>query len=350
MSKRGGIASIAIALAIAFLASGSFYNQVYAEEAWLIQNLKSGRCLDARDPNLNDPNSLVNGTPIQLYDCHGGTMQQWQLIGDGQIRNVKSGRCLDATDPDPTNPNSVLPNETPIQLYDCHDGTMQQWKLSVLPEEDQYRNVKGGRCLDARDPDPGNPNSVLGNGTPIQLWDCWGGNMQRWFFQVPPLPANCNPAFQISGLFLERYRRGRDSVSYSHRLGCPTGPEIDHPDGNGGRYQTFEYGAMAYSPTTGPKSVQVGYSHGLALSLDWSTTDPFSYDRFTVRYDKDGQNLGQDDVDPQTLPNSGGWWDYHSGPLAPGLYRLVVEGCDNATFGGSNCNQGFSLPVFVRVR
>ena len=37
MSKRVGIASIAMALAIALLASGSFYNQAYAEEALGIQ-------------------------------------------------------------------------------------------------------------------------------------------------------------------------------------------------------------------------------------------------------------------------------------------------------------------------
>jgi len=348
MSKRVGIASIAIALAIALLASGSFYNQAYAEDAWLLQNEKSGRCLDARDPNVSDPNSLVNGTPIQLWDCHEGTMQQWVFVQPSQLKNVKSGRCLDATDPDPlgNNPNS-LPNGTPIQLWDCHGGTMQQW---VQIPNDQYRNVKSGRCLDARDPDPfGNDPNSLPNMTIVQLWDCHGGTMQRWRLVIPRMPVNCDPALRISGLFLERYFSGPDGT-YSHRLGCPTGPEIDHPAGTG-RYQTFENGAMAYSPSTGPKSVQIGYYHDGLLHLDWLTVDPFHYDRFTVRYDKDGQNVGQDDLDAQLV--SGGSWIYPP-PVQfrspdPGLWRLVVEGCDNASFGGSNCNQGFSLPVLVRV-
>jgi hypothetical protein len=243
MSKCERIASIAIAPAIALLASGSFYNQASAEEAWMLQNEKSSRCLDARDPNINDPNSLVNGTPIQLWDCNEGTMQQWVFVQPNQLKNVKSGRCLDATDPDPAgnNPRS-LPNGTQIELWDCHGGLMQQWEQ---PNDDQleYRNVKSGRCLDATDPDPaGNDPNSLPDATLIELWDCHGGTMQHWRLVIPTMPVNCDPALQISGLFLERYLGGR----YTHSLGCPTSPEIDHPAGNG-RYQTFEHGAMAYT-------------------------------------------------------------------------------------------------------
>ena len=121
--------------------------------------------------------------------------------------------------------------------------------------------------------------------------------MQQWRLVMPRMPVNCDPALRITGLFLERYLSGPYGT-YNHRLGCPTGPEIDHPAGAGnGRYQTFEHGAMAYSPSTGPKSVQIGYYYGGLLNLDWFTTDPFHYDRYTVRYDKDGQNVGQDDLD-----------------------------------------------------
>ena len=223
----------------------------------MIHNVKSGRCLDAMDsdPGGSNPNSLPNGTPIQLWDCWGGPIQQWIYRADGSIQNVKSGRCLDATDSDPggNNPNS-LPNGTPIQLWDCWGGPMQRW-TGNSSFENAVVNSKANRCLDATDSDPGgnNPNS-LPNGTRIELWGCWGGQMQAWYRTAAPMPVYCF-FFSISGLFLERYQEMRGS----ERLGCPTGPEMNHPDGGGGRYQTFDGGAMSYSPNTGPNSVQMGY-------------------------------------------------------------------------------------------
>ena len=97
-----------------------------ADAAYLIKNLKSGRCLDARDPDPSVNNPLPNGTAIQLWDCWGGPMQQWTFPADGSIRNVKGGRCLDARDPDPHGSNP-LPDGTAIQLWDCWGGPMQQW-------------------------------------------------------------------------------------------------------------------------------------------------------------------------------------------------------------------------------
>jgi Ricin-type beta-trefoil lectin domain/LGFP repeat len=332
----------------AIIAAAMFSNcvtvcPVYADTAYLIHNLKSGLCLDARDPNVNDPKSLTDGTAIQLWDCWGGGMQQWVFGPDGFIRNVKSGLCLDARDPDPggNNPTS-LPDGTAIQLWDCWGGQMQKWvanpNLNLA-----ITNSKSRLCLDARDPNVNDPRSLT-DGTAIQLWDCWGGQMQMWYGSLAPLPVNCGP-FQVGGLFLVRYLQ----EPFTQELGCPTSSEIDHPDG-GGRYQTFEHGAMAYSPGTGPNSVQIGYS-GRGLGLTWSTTEPFSYDKFIVRYDRDGANIGQDEISPQSIPNnSGRWqWSFVDGQLQPGLYRLVVEGCDDLSFNRTQCNQGFSLPVYVRV-
>ncbi len=314
-----------------------------ADAAYLIKNLKSGRCLDARDPDPSVNNPLPNGTAIQLWDCWGGPMQQWTFPADGSIRNVKGGRCLDARDPDPHGSNP-LPDGTAIQLWDCWGGPMQQW-AGDPNRQSTIINSKGRRCLDARDPDP-HGNSPLPDGTAIQLWDCWGGQMQVWYRNLVPLPVNCGP-FQIGGLFLKRYMEG----FYGQKLGCPNSPEGNHPDGGGGRYQTFVYGAMAYSPGTGPNSVQIGYSGAGGLGLNWSTTEPFTYNKFVVRYDRDGANVGQDDIGQQSIPNNAGSWAWGNvnGPLVPGLYRLVVEGCDVTWDGGNKCLQGFSLPVYVRV-
>jgi hypothetical protein len=172
--------------------------------------------------------------------------------------------------------------------------------------------------------------------------------MQQWSGALVPLPVNCDPAFTIGGLFLERYVQ----EPFSEELGCATSVEMDHPDG-GGRYQTFEHGAMAYSPNTGPRSVQIGYAvRGPSIGLKWSSTDPFTYDKFVVRVDRDGTNIGQDDVSQQSLPNNAGrWqWSWADGTLVPGTYRLVVEGCDENWLGNNTCRQGFSLPVYVEVQ
>jgi hypothetical protein len=141
-------------------------------------------------------------------------------------------------------------------------------------------------------PDLNNPNSLT-NGTRIELWDCWGGPMQAWYRTAAPMPVNCF-FFRISGLFLVRYLEMRGS----ERLGCPAGPEMNHPDGGDGRYQTFDGGAMAYSPNTGPNSVQMGYGGARFLGLLWSTTDPFTYDKFIVRYDRTAKISAR-----TTLPN-----------------------------------------------
>jgi LGFP repeat len=75
---------------------------------------------------------------------------------------------------------------------------------------------------------------------------------------------------------------------------------------------------------------------------DWGNTAPFSYDKFIVRWDRDGANVGQMDV----AGGRGGHW---SAPVsAVGNYSVVAEGCDTGV-GGSTCKQGFTVPANVVV-
>ena len=37
-----------------------------------------------------------NGTQAIIWDCHGGTNQQWNLNANGTVTGVQSGLCLDA--------------------------------------------------------------------------------------------------------------------------------------------------------------------------------------------------------------------------------------------------------------
>jgi hypothetical protein len=41
----------------------------------MLVNPQSGKCLDATD------HSSANRTPLQIWECHGGANQTWQLPG-----------------------------------------------------------------------------------------------------------------------------------------------------------------------------------------------------------------------------------------------------------------------------
>jgi len=244
------------------------------------------------------------------------------------ITNEQGDRCLDAelTTGDP------LPNGTKVQLWECWGGQNQSWTRSAL---DQFRNAQGGRCLDAELTTSG----PLPNGTKVQLWDCWNGFNQGWRLKPAP-PVHCDPAIHTIGLINERYWPN------AHGLGCPVTQE--YPDGNG-RYQEFEHGAMVWSPNIGPRAVLVAYAQDGTVYFNWGPTDPYNYDKWIVRYDRNGINIGQDDVcePPSCLSHlTMGYWSRN---LGPGRYRLVVEGCDEGSTGDNTCRQGWSQSVELTV-
>ena len=122
-----------------------------------------GKCLDV--PGFND----TNGTDVQIYDCNGGTNQQWEFWSDGTVRpTFNTNKCLDL-------PGWETANGTPIQIYDCHGSTNQQWTLSSNGILQGY----GGKCVD----DPGFSTS---DGTNLQYYDCNGGFSQV-FTLAPPM-------------------------------------------------------------------------------------------------------------------------------------------------------------------
>ncbi|MFD0900021.1 endo-1,4-beta-xylanase [Actinomadura sediminis] len=117
-----------------------------------IRGVESGRCLDV--PNA----STTDGTGLQLWDCHGGTNQQWTFTDAGELR-VYGDKCLDA---------AGTGNAARVQIYGCWGGDNQKWRLN---SDGSIVGVQSGLCLDA---------AGSGNGTPIQLYSCWGGANQRW--------------------------------------------------------------------------------------------------------------------------------------------------------------------------
>ncbi|WP_262286397.1 RICIN domain-containing protein [Micromonospora sp. MA102] len=88
------------------------------------------------------------------------------------IVGVQSGRCLDV-------PNGSTTNGTQVQLYDCWGGTMQRWAYT----SGRQLRVYGTKCLDAE-------GGAGGNGTRVVIGDCTGGASQQW---------NLNAGGTISG-------------------------------------------------------------------------------------------------------------------------------------------------------
>jgi hypothetical protein len=83
--------------------------------------------------------------------------------GQGQeVVGGQSGRCLDV-------PNGSTTNGTQVQLYDCWGGTMQRWTYTSSKQFMVY----GNKCLDAS-------GHGTTNGTPVIIWDCSGQSNQQW--------------------------------------------------------------------------------------------------------------------------------------------------------------------------
>ncbi|MEV6871619.1 RICIN domain-containing protein [Amycolatopsis sp. NPDC051128] len=143
------------------------------------------RCLDAAAEHIHD-----NGTPVQLWTCYDDSYrnQRWSIRHQGydgvgelyQIVNLESSRCLDAT----AEWGGV--NGTPIQLWDCY-GPGQTNQLWYIRWHDPgftiytIESVAFHRLLDAK------AEQLCCPHTPIQLWDDYGPGQtnQRWNILAP---------------------------------------------------------------------------------------------------------------------------------------------------------------------
>ncbi|MDB1086090.1 endo-1,4-beta-xylanase [Streptomyces sp. ACA25] len=117
-----------------------------------IRGVGSGRCLDVPGASTTD------GTQVHLWDCHGGTNQQWTHTAAGELR-VYGNKCLDA---------GGTGNGTRVQIYSCWGGDNQKWQVN---SDGSIVGVQSGLCLDA---------AGSGNGALLQLYSCWNGSNQQW--------------------------------------------------------------------------------------------------------------------------------------------------------------------------
>ncbi|UFR01325.1 RICIN domain-containing protein [Streptomyces sp. Go40/10] len=116
----------------------------------------SGRCVDV--PNQ----SQTNGTQVELWDCNGGSNQQWTKTAADELR-VYGSSCLDASGQG-TSPG------TKVDIWSCGGGANQKW---TIHDNGTITGVQSGLCLDAT-------GGGTANGTLLQLWTCNGGSNQKW--------------------------------------------------------------------------------------------------------------------------------------------------------------------------
>jgi hypothetical protein len=115
---------------------------------------KCTKCLDLSNNGKTD-----NGNPIDIWDCDGGTPQQWQFnTDDGTIRyKADTTKCIDIPGGDMTNGNK-------LQIWDCDSSKKtlgQQWQGGGTYQYQSKMNAN--KCIDLY-----GGNSSDGNG--IEIW------------------------------------------------------------------------------------------------------------------------------------------------------------------------------------
>ncbi|MFF9280439.1 non-reducing end alpha-L-arabinofuranosidase family hydrolase [Streptomyces griseosporeus] len=155
--RRHTPAALAVVTAVlAALAALLVATPAQAATSGPLRGVGSNRCIDVPGASQTD------GTSLQLYDCWGGTNQQWTLTDSNQL-TVYGSKCLDV-------PGHATTAGTRVQIWSCSGGANQQWRVN---SDGTVVGVESGLCLEAA-------GAGTANGTAVQLWTCNGGSNQKW--------------------------------------------------------------------------------------------------------------------------------------------------------------------------
>jgi hypothetical protein len=150
-------AALAVVTAVlAALAAMLVATPAQAATSGPLRGVGSNRCLDVPGASQTD------GTSLQLYDCWGGTNQQWTLTDSNQL-TVYGSKCLDV-------PGHATTAGTRVQIWSCSGGANQQWRVN---SDGTVVGVESGLCLEAA-------GAGTANGTAVQIGTCNGGSNQKW--------------------------------------------------------------------------------------------------------------------------------------------------------------------------
>ena len=152
-----------------------------------IQNVRSGKCIDATYPN-NDPSAGY----AQQWRCLNTAFEEWKYVpwtdpfgnrtGLFQIVNGYTGQCLTQFPTVTTSggvTTSSFQNGSPVVVRPCYGAAdyfyQQAWSFGEGGGQNQLvSQTYGLRCLDLSDGD-------TSDGVPMQVWDCNANtNNQRW--------------------------------------------------------------------------------------------------------------------------------------------------------------------------
>ncbi|MDX3864872.1 non-reducing end alpha-L-arabinofuranosidase family hydrolase [Streptomyces europaeiscabiei] len=121
-----------------------------------VRGVDSGRCLDVAGFSQTD------GANVHIWDCHGGTNQQWTSTDSNQL-TVYGNKCLDVR-------GGATTSGTPVQIWTCNGSDNQQWRVN---SDGTIVGVRSGLCLEVS-------GWGKANGTGVQIWSCHGGTNQKW--------------------------------------------------------------------------------------------------------------------------------------------------------------------------
>jgi endo-1,4-beta-xylanase len=124
-----------------------------------VRAVAANRCLDVPS------SSTTAGTALAIWDCHGGTNQQWTRTSAGALTVYSGGsqRCLDTA-------GGGTANGTAAVIANCTGGNGQKWTSNA---NGTITNGQSGLCLDVT-------GAATANGTAVIVWTCNGGANQQW--------------------------------------------------------------------------------------------------------------------------------------------------------------------------
>ena len=137
-----------------------------------LTSASSGRCADSPG------GTTVNATQLVVWDCNGGENQKVTYSGSTKTLNVLY-KCFDAHAGGTSaarltrcwkKPTGGTSAGTHVELYDCNGGTNQQWNVNA---DGTITGAQSGLCLDVS-------GATNPNGSILELWTCNGGANQRW--------------------------------------------------------------------------------------------------------------------------------------------------------------------------
>ncbi len=175
----------------------SIQGQRFADPRFALVGL-AGKCLDVQGE------ATADGTPVNLYRCHGGENQTWRLDLTATPQRVVGidGKCLT---PDEDHPSGDIR----VVIGEC-DGPGDLWRLVSAGHARPSLLIhdQTGLCLDVE-------GAVSADRTPTQLFECHGGDNQVW----RPAAEVCTRDSLGLCLNQERFRVDLTWRSFDHTTG-----------------------------------------------------------------------------------------------------------------------------------